>query len=288
MQDKQFQIAVIGSSGTKGSGVPEGTSCVSQLEQICRHHNFDVSIRNYSSPGLPIQALAERILFVEKVYTPDMYLIALPTYATIYIGLNGMKNIQESTFSQNKILGLEEETQPGLGRSPTRIFFGNIHKDLPNPKFSLVCNLWFKTIVKPNNPEVSFSSFKDFLLFLAENVVHSELQHVQHGKEIFLLQQLLKNLNKLYVMFDWWNYNSRADRQLGPFGDLIDFTTYVLEGKYSAEEFLKLIARENRKDIWLDDSGHATEKGHTLIAKEFLFPWLKEHFFVHAPIITQN
>jgi hypothetical protein len=93
-----MDIAVLGSSGTYGFKVSHNSTWPYRLEQLCRSRHFETTIHNYASPGLPIGAYAERIVYIEQNIHPGLYIIQLPVFSRTYIGVNGTGRLKEANY----------------------------------------------------------------------------------------------------------------------------------------------------------------------------------------------
>jgi hypothetical protein len=124
--------------------------------------------------------------------------------------------------------------------------------------------------VQNNNHTVSFEAFLAFAHFWDANVADSDLQHVQHAKEILLLQELVTGkFNKRLLLCDWHAYNSMKDDRMGSFKQLIEPGNYIKKGVYTALEY---VASSEQSLYFVDAHGHINEAGHQAVAEKFFFP----------------
>lgn len=265
-----FCIGVLGSSGTAGAGIPRERAWPGQLEGICARAGYDVKVHNFASDSLPVAAIAERVLYIHETLRPDLYLLQLPHSSRSYFGVNGYGVRREKDLPEYRIYGWNGPLDAGHGPSPTRLFINQSMATPGSPAFPLLERYHLPKVVA-NNPNALVDRYIDFALFWGENVCNSDLQHVQHGKEVVMLQWLFERMDVAYRMFDWSLYNVYDDDRLGRFGDLIDFDRFLGQGQLNVFDFL----REQGVDMearQIDGYGHLDEEGHRLVAELFIAP----------------
>ena len=265
------RVAVLGSSGTYGFRVPRDATWPAWLERLARERCRAVEVANFASPGLPLAAYAERLAHLREAYRPELALIQLPEVGRAYLGLNGTRRFREEEHDAHQLFGWAGPRDATTRVSPTRIHLTRLLAVPGSPFFHLL-EPWFYPRVAENNPDVGWEEFLAFARFWADNVAGSDLQHVQHGKEIVFLQMLLERWGVPYLMFDWHRYNSRRDPRLGRFRELIDFTSYVGGGERTAQDFVEEEAGPERDRLFVDAHGHLAEEGHRRLAEGFLLP----------------
>jgi lysophospholipase L1-like esterase len=263
-----LRLAVLGSSGTYGYRIPRHQTWPAALQALCRERGHAVEVGNFASPGLPLAAYAERLAHLRDAWRPHAALIQLPLYSRTYLGLNGTGRLSEAGGAPWKAFGWTGPCDATTAVAPTRIHLNRLLAVPGSPFFHLL-EPWFYPRVRENNPGATWEGFLAFARFWADNVAESELQHVQHGKEIVLLQLLLERWKLPYLMFDWHGYNSRRDPALGPFGQEIDFSRYVERGARTATGFVEALGRD---ELFVDGHGHLSAAGHQALARGFLLP----------------
>jgi hypothetical protein len=263
-----LRTVAVGSSGTYGFKIARTQTWPAQLEQLCRARGKAVEVASFASPGLPLGAYAERLLYLRTAYEPDLVVIQLPPCARTYLGINGTRRLGEEGRSAAELFGWAGPLDSTTRVAPTRIHLNQLLAVPGSPFFHLL-EPWFYPRVADNNEHASWDQFLSFARFWADNVADSDLQHVQHGKEIVLLQMLLERWKVPYLMFDWHVYNSRLDARLGSFSTMIDFSRYVGGGTQTASGFVK--GRGGTEQL-LDSHGHLTPEGHRDLAEHFLLP----------------
>jgi len=271
MRSGPLRVAALGSSGTYGFCLSRERTWPLEMQRLSRVGGRPVEVSNFASPGLPLAAYAERLMHLREVYRPDMVVLQLPVYSRLYLGLNGTQRRRERDLTPAEVFGWTGVCDATTRASPTRVHLNRLLAVEGSAFFHLL-EPWFYPPVVENNPAVSKEEFLAFARFWANNVAESDLQHVQHGKEILFLQVLLDRWELPYLMFDWHAYNSRLDRCLGPFRELIDFTRYVREGALTATEFVARHGDARAGELFVDGHGHMTAEGHRQLAARFLLP----------------
>ena len=266
-----LRTAVIGSSGTYGFRIPRDQTWPAHLERLCRARHLAVEVASFASPGLPLAAYVEQLAHLREAYGPHLVVVQLPPHSRLYLGLNGSRRLREEGRSPAELFGWAGPCDSTTRVAPTRAHLNRLLAVPGSPFFHLL-KPWFYPRVAENNAEVSWDQFLAFARFWADNVAESDLQHVQHGKEIVLLQMMLERWRLPYLMFDWHTYNSRLDARLGPFHAIIDFSRYVGGGAQTASKFVE---SRSGTDLLLDSHGHLTAQGHRDLAEHFVLPALE-------------
>ena len=264
-----IKITAMGGSATAGVRIEQKDTWPKQLEDICQEAGWNVSIENRANHAIAVSAFAERVLYIERKDPQDLYLLQIPMSARIYLGVNGTQRIQEEEFSKEMIFGWSALN----GRvSPTRLSFsrGLFHL---KPPFDKLVETYYLPIIKRNNPSATYEEFIAFVRFWETNLCNSDLDLISYAKEIFLLQQILRNLEKPYLMFQW---NGDCLRNLvhrtEPFYSLIDWTEFAFKGEKTVIDHLQQSHASRYQDLLSDEYFHLNRAGNRIIAEEFIFP----------------
>lgn len=263
------RIVAIGSSATRGFKIEQEDAWPEQLEVVCREAGWDVSVTNRATHGLALSAYAERILHLEKTEPQDIYLLQIPIPSRIYFGVNGTRRLREEDYEKDVILGWSEKSSH---ISPTRILLtgGSLDEDSPFHKY---LKTFFFPIIKRNNPEMRYEDFIAYLRFWEANIRDSDLELIAYAKEIVLLQHIMAQVGKPYLMFQWCapGLHQLAHRT-EPFYRLIDWSAFVGQGQETAIDFLKHHKTDQYADLLVDEYTHLNRDGNRIIAEEFVFP----------------
>ncbi len=264
----------LGSSGTYGFKIEPEDTWPMQLEVVLREEGIRAKVWNMASPGLPIAAFAERILLIEKSIAPDLYLLQMPPFSRIYFGVNGSGKIKEEKYAAAKIMGWKAMDDNQLRLSPTRIHLDRLVA-VADTQFHYILKRYFYPKIARNNPTTTYEELEQFAKFWGENIAYSDLSHIQHAKEVVLLQLLIgTRLQRPYWMFDWNEYNVLEDQRIGPFREQIEFQHFIKQGRQSALKFLEAEQGEQYSQFKVDAYGHLNRAGNRYIAQNFIRPAL--------------
>jgi len=264
-----MKITAMGGSATAGLRVEREDTWPKQLEDICREAGWQVSIENRASHGLAVSAFAERVLYMEGKYPQDLYLFQIPLSGRIYFGVNRTRRIREEDYGKEMVFGWSALN--GYV-SPTRLTLtkGMLNESTP---FHRYLRSFFFPVIKRNNPSATYEEFIAFVRFWETNLCDSDLELISYAKEIFLLQQVLRNLKKPYLMFQW---NGDCLRNLThrtePFYSLIDWTEFAFKGEKTVIDYLQQSHASRYRGLLSDEYFHLNRAGNRIIAEEFIFP----------------
>jgi hypothetical protein len=264
-----MRITAIGGSATVGVNIEEQDTWPKQLEGLCQDAGWHVSIENRASHALPVSAFAERILYIEGKDPQDLYLVQIPMPGRIQCGINGTRRIKEEDYGKEMIFGWSKLN--GY-LSPTRLNFNKGFLHL-KPPFHKLLETYYFPVIKRNNPSATFEEFIAFLRFWEDNICDSDLELISYVKEIVLLQQILRNLQKPCLMFQW---NGECLQNLAhrtePFYSLMDWTKFAHKGETTAIDFLKKSHSNQYLELLSDEYYHLSRAGNRIIAEEFILP----------------
>lgn len=264
-----IRITAIGGSATIGVNVERQDTWPKQLESVCQSVGWPVSVENRASHALAISAFAERVLYIEQKEPQDLYLFQIPMSGRMHFGVNGRRKILEQDYGKDMIFGWSALN--GY-LSPTRLNFNKGFLHLKPPFHNLVETYYFP-VVKRNNPSATYEEFIAFVRFWETNICDSDLEIISYIKEILLLQQVLRNLKKPYLMFQWNGERIQGlANRTEPFYSLIDWTNFVNKGEQTAIDYLKESHATKYPDLLTDEYYHLTRTGNRIIAEEFVFP----------------
>ena len=263
------KVTAIGGSATAGLRVEREDTWPKQLEDICREAGWNVSIENRASHGLAVSAFAERVLYIERKDPQDLYLLQVPLSGRFYFGVNRTRRIREEDYGKEMIFGWSALN--GYV-SPTRLTLtkGMLNESTPFHKY---LRTFFFPVIKRNNPSATYEEFIAFVRFWETTLCNSDLEIISYAKEIFLLQQILRNLKKPHLMFQW---NGDCLRHLAhrtePFYSLIDWTEFAFKGEKTVIDYLQQSHASRYQELLSDEYFHLNRAGNRIIAEEFIFP----------------
>lgn len=264
-----MKIATIGGSATLGLYIERKDTWPQQLAAICDEAGWRVSVENRASSGLSLSAFAERVLHLERKDPYDLYLFQIPLPGRIYIGVNGTRRMREEDYGKEMIFGWSALN--GYV-SPTRLNLsrGILHENHPFHKYLKSFSF---SIIHRNSPSATYEEFIAFARFWETNICESDLEFISYAKEVFLLQQILRNLQKPCLMFQW---NGRCLRNLAhrtePFYSMIDWTEFAFKGEKTVIDYLKDSHTGRYPELVIDNLGHLTPAGNRVVAEELVFP----------------
>jgi hypothetical protein len=264
-----MKLTAIGGSATFGVNIEPQDTWPKQLETLCREAGWHVSVENRASNAIAISAFAERLLHIERTDPQDLYLFQIPMTGRLNFGVNGTRRIREEDHGKEMVFGWSALNGH---LSPTRLNWnkGFLYLKPPLDKLS---ETYHFAIIKRNNPSASYEEFAAFVRFWDANICDSDLELISYVKEIFLLQQVLRNLQKPCLMFQW---NGECLRNLAhrtePFYSLIDWTEFAQNGERTAIDYLQKSHANQFLNFLTDEYFHLSRAGNRIIAEEFVFP----------------
>jgi hypothetical protein len=263
-----LKITAIGGSATRGLNIAQQDTWPEQLQIVCQEADWHVFVENRASHGLSLSGFVERVLHIEREDPQDLYLFQIPGASRSYIGVNGTRRIREECYGKQIVFGWSALSG---GVTPTRLNLTKGISDENSPFHRYLKNYAFP-IVSRNNRSVTYEEFVAFVRFWESNICRSDLELISYAKEIFLLQQILRNLKKSYLMFQWHGECLRKlAHRTDPFYGLIDWTKFARNGEKTVIDYLQESYADQYPGLLNDEYHHLNRAGNRIIAEEIVF-----------------
>tara|TARA_R100000005_G_scaffold87235_1_gene56414 strand:- start:930 stop:1748 length:819 start_codon:yes stop_codon:yes gene_type:complete len=255
-KDDKLTVACVGTQHTYGMSYPDGEYPYEKTWPGKLAEKTGYNVLNFGVTGSSITPFGERILRIQDMYKPDVWLLEIPMGEKVTIGYEEPDEIEKDSqlFTHTRVQGPDWEL--GSNSKDCRINFGRGELEsqediqyLQEEKFNLITSKW---------KEITQEDLMGWAKIFAWQVDRN-MHHIRYTQEVFCIQCIMESFDKPFMMFQW-NYNMFRS----PFVELLN-KEYWLNETYSGN--LKRTLKKSRPDFWAD-SQHLNEKGMDYIATQ--------------------
>lgn len=252
-----MNILCLGCSWTYGYGLKSNQTYPYYIEYF--------SGDNVDNAGFPGLSIYEYFDIINTLNDYDYYVIQLTTFDRCKFGFNGL-NKEFFGKDTNKVL----RDNFWNDEQPRRLLYDNeqfitltngIGLDIKNNTYESLDNL-YETTKKFNN-HIKKEHIKNFIELWYDNIMLSTESEKNYLKEILLIQNTLKMMNKNFLMFYWTNHDFMKNHE-----NIMQFIdkNYFINKNKGYKDFFNVLDEYKNKYI-LDNGFHLNEMGNKFLAK---------------------